>query len=381
MHKIILLGLLALGPFALASAQDPCDHPFPDSCQFPITCCAIQGDCPWNWNGWDVTILVSYFKGGPPPTIFSKYDVNCNCVFNGADIVYFVNFLRGRGPAPICCFYICREHLQTAVIGDRVWVDADSNGIQDSGEGGLGDITVKLIDFGGTTPETLATVLTDANGQYAFDSLYEGIYRVLVTRPDGYSFSPRNQGTNDSLDSDVFPETGLTGVIALTEAEVDMTLDAGLFARETPPDTGCTRSKGFWKNHCGFGPQPDLVTPLLPLWLGTSGGSVSILVDSAGIAFDILSQRTHGEPSNGITRLCATLLTAELNIASGADDADIEDIIGDADAFLAVHSWEDWDELTQEQRQMIQQWRAAIASYNYGEIGPGECDDDEDDRE
>ena len=36
----------------------------------------------------------------------------------------------------------------TGAIGDRVWIDADGDGMQDPGEVGLGSVTVNLITAG-----------------------------------------------------------------------------------------------------------------------------------------------------------------------------------------------------------------------------------------
>jgi hypothetical protein len=51
-------------------------------------------------------------------------------------------------------------------IGNRVWLDANNNGIQDPGETPLAGVTVNLYAVGGTVPITHAT--TDGNGDYFF---------------------------------------------------------------------------------------------------------------------------------------------------------------------------------------------------------------------
>ena len=72
-------------------------------------------------------------------------------------------------------------------VGDTVWVDADADGVQDSGEGGIGNLTVTLtadIDGDGVAEYT-ATTTTDAAGHYQFDHLPAGDYNVRVTPPAG----------------------------------------------------------------------------------------------------------------------------------------------------------------------------------------------------
>jgi len=55
--------------------------------------------------GSDVTFLVNYFRGGPPPPVeiegfFPAADVNGDCRNIGSDVTYLVNFFRG-GDAPV----------------------------------------------------------------------------------------------------------------------------------------------------------------------------------------------------------------------------------------------------------------------------------------
>ena len=68
---------------------------------------------------------------------------------------------------------------------------------------------------------------------------------------------------------------------------------------QEPSQGGCTRTIGYYKTHAGFGPQDDVVTPLLPVWLGTPAGDKSMQVTSAAMAVDVLTMKTYGDPSNG----------------------------------------------------------------------------------
>jgi len=361
-----------------ASAQNPCDFPYPDSCQFPDTCCAVSwDDCPWELgdiNGLDVTYMVNFLRGfGPLPPFFSIFDYNCNCRVNGVDIIYLINYLSGRGPAPICCFYLCQIHPRNGVVGDRVWYDADSNGIQDVGEIGLSSVVVNLTDCD-NPPNILVTDTTHSDGYYRFDSLATNTYKVRFELPDNHLFSPRNQGNNDTLDSDAFTATGFTSCFNLSGDEVNMTVDAGMYLAHQ--GNGCTRPPAYWKNHAGSGIQPDSISHLLPLWLGVPDSAGSIHVTTADIASDILRLHVYGHPNNGISWLYAQLLVAKLNISNGASDDDIAAIIDTVDTYLSVHNWQDWDELNHELRQMIHSWRVTLNSYNTGVIGPGLCDDE-----
>ncbi|MBK6935630.1 MAG: carboxypeptidase regulatory-like domain-containing protein [Chitinophagaceae bacterium] len=109
----------------------------------------------------------------------------------------------------------------TGIIGDFVWNDLNGNGIQDSGEPGIGGATVTLTYPGGAT----VTTTTDANGAYSFANLAPGTYSVSFTTPAGFVPAPSNQGSDDSKDSD--PVSGVVSGIVLTAGQSNTTVDAG----------------------------------------------------------------------------------------------------------------------------------------------------------
>ncbi|CAG0947411.1 hypothetical protein ANRL1_04078, partial [Anaerolineae bacterium] len=112
-------------------------------------------------------------------------------------------------------------------IGDRVWGDCDGDGVQDAGEAGIAGVTVKLLNSAGTA---IASTTTDANGNYLFSDLAVGTYAIQVVAPTGYAFTTKDQGGDDSKDSDVDPLTGKTILTSLETGEHDLSWDAGLIA-------------------------------------------------------------------------------------------------------------------------------------------------------
>ena len=122
----------------------------------------------------------------------------------------------------------------TGTIGDFVFNDLDGNGIQDSGETGVTGATVTLTwagfngSFGDADDITYPSVVTPASGKYSFTDLPSGNFRLLFTPPTGGTRSPANQGSDDTIDSDADPVTGLTGVIALAAGATNNTVDAGM---------------------------------------------------------------------------------------------------------------------------------------------------------
>ncbi|MEM8998228.1 MAG: SdrD B-like domain-containing protein, partial [Acidobacteriota bacterium] len=115
--------------------------------------------------------------------------------------------------------------LEPAVIGNRVWIDADADGRQQPAEVGLPGVTVRLLD--GADVEVAATA-TGADGVYQFPGVAAGSYRIEVERPADGVFSPRDVGQDDLIDSDVDPATGRGELFEYTAGSADRRWDAGL---------------------------------------------------------------------------------------------------------------------------------------------------------
>lgn len=122
-------------------------------------------------------------------------------------------------------------------LGDLVWHDMDQDGIQDPGEPGVPGVTVKLFFCNGNP---VGELITDANGEYFFEHLEMAQYYVEFILPDGWAFSPKNQGGDIEKDSDADPSTGRTICTELTHYETDRTWDAGLYIPCDPASLGDT---------------------------------------------------------------------------------------------------------------------------------------------
>ncbi|GBF79047.1 Ser-Asp rich fibrinogen-binding, bone sialoprotein-binding protein [Aphanothece sacrum FPU1] len=129
--------------------------------------------------------------------------------------------------------------FRKASLGDFVFEDKNANGIQEAGELGISGVTVKLLDGNGKAVldgnGNPITTTTNANGAYSFTGLIPGSYSVMFVAPNGYMFSPSNQGNNDALDSDA-NSNGMTQSVTLTSGEFNGTLDAGLFRKASLGD-------------------------------------------------------------------------------------------------------------------------------------------------
>ncbi len=110
------------------------------------------------------------------------------------------------------------------IIGNRVWHDADGNGIQDVGETGATNVTVRLY---GATSNLLQTVTTDAAGGYTFVGLATNRYFVRFAAPAAYTVTRPDAGADDTVDSDA-AANGWTGAVTLSAGGDRRDIDAGL---------------------------------------------------------------------------------------------------------------------------------------------------------
>ena len=70
-----------------------------------------------------------------------------------------------------------------ASIKGTVYHDRDDNGVQDSGEEGIEGVLIQLFDTDGNL---VSEVLTDADGNYCFEDLPPGEYKIREAQPDGF---------------------------------------------------------------------------------------------------------------------------------------------------------------------------------------------------
>ncbi len=114
----------------------------------------------------------------------------------------------------------------TGSIGDRVWGDANGNGIQDGDEtNGFTGVTVQLKNSAGTV---IATTTTNATGNYLFTGLAAGNYTVVFpVSLSGATVTGQNVGGDDAIDSDANQTTGETGTITLAAGQNITNVDAG----------------------------------------------------------------------------------------------------------------------------------------------------------
>jgi hypothetical protein len=167
----------------------------------------------------------------------------------------------------------------STLVGNRVWLDTNHDGIQQPGEPGIGGICVNLHDAAG---QTIAATTTDSNGYYGFNVSAGQSYSLEFKKPAYLDFAQPNVGDEDH-DSDADAQSGHTPVLHVTSD--DLLQDAGMstngkYARPAPdpkkdpkPQVGPVRSgrllygyiANFFQNSCLIDAfASEEVLPLIP---------------------------------------------------------------------------------------------------------------------
>lgn len=113
------------------------------------------------------------------------------------------------------------------IIGNRVWLDANQNNLQDAWERGIGGVCVNLYD---ENLGLLEQTSTDSNGYYGFN-VSPGKYFVAFEQPNGLDFDRKDMG-DEINDSDVDQTSGWSDALNVTSSTLN--LDVGFFPTQNP---------------------------------------------------------------------------------------------------------------------------------------------------
>ncbi|MEO1259464.1 MAG: SdrD B-like domain-containing protein [Bacteroidota bacterium] len=185
-------------------------------------------------------------------------------------------------------------------IGDLVWDDINKNGIQDNGEQGVNGVVIHLRgrDINGDPVTRQQT--SNLNGNYLFDDLPPGDYKVEFILLNDRVGSPPNQGADDEKDSDIFRPNHRTETITLEAGDCLLHIDAGCY-----PCGNCTAAGEISGDEtlCGPGNDPAPINtislPTCPsgdieyFWIqstdyvpGSVDGTWTMVPDATGATYD-----------------------------------------------------------------------------------------------
>ena len=121
--------------------------------------------------------------------------------------------------------------LNPAILGNFVWEDTDSNGVQDVGEPGIPNVTLQVSGTTYYDEMIVSTTQTDSNGFYQFP-LPPGGYKVTVVDALGFTFTTQDvggDGGDDTIDSDFNPNNNMSQIVTLAPNDINLTIDLGLY--------------------------------------------------------------------------------------------------------------------------------------------------------
>lgn len=111
-------------------------------------------------------------------------------------------------------------------IGNFVWRDLDSDGIQDVGEPGIPNVTMQV--WNDAKSVLIDDAISNASGSYTVTTPTPGTFQLRVVVPAGAFVSPANQGVDDLKDSDFSVTTGFVQVVIASNVISTTMWDVGL---------------------------------------------------------------------------------------------------------------------------------------------------------
>lgn len=144
--------------------------------------------------------------------------------------------------------------------GDRVWIDTNRNGLQDTNEKGLNGVRVDLYRDNGDkksdpVTDTLVTFTVTSTGPegegfYRFGNIGKGRYFAVLTPGDDFGITSPDRGADDEKDSDGQAtlhrgrRAAILPVTELVDLEEDMSWDLGVFDRSGIPAVWAVAPQG-----------------------------------------------------------------------------------------------------------------------------------------
>lgn len=214
---ILSLSFTPLTREALAVDETPPSYPMgPNLDQFPAGFSPLTG-LPVSDPSWlelpAVLVSLSHFPPTVRPQTGLSFAPQVYEIYITEGMTRFLTVFYGEAPQtlPTPAGLTPRTeplHLNGAALGGRVYWDRNADGAQQPDEPGLGGFKVQLVDFGGSV---VKTIVTDANGYYAFSPRIGKLYLIRVLIPEGFrlavSGSPvyvQNNGSSNAAQTKVF---------------------------------------------------------------------------------------------------------------------------------------------------------------------------------
>ncbi len=236
-------------------------------------------------------------------------------------------------------------------VSGLVWDDLNSDGIRQDGEPVLegAEIYLNTINPDTNSLGSVASTVSDVNGEYSFDGLTDGDFYFIAFSLDdftGYEYTLMDVGTDDSLDSDVDPLVsdygyGSTRVFEYKDAQdtfntYERSTSSGEMARDASNDLVVNGSLDADEVDAGY--RMEVIVPAGP--------------DVSGLVWDDLNSdgiRQDGEPVLEGAEIYLNTINPDTNslgsVASTVSDVNGEysfDGLTDGDFYFIAFSLDDF---------------------------------------
>lgn len=208
------------------------------------------------------------------------------------------------------------------------------------------DAVVDQVDESVTVTDSMGGTLGTVNAA-------DGAKTYTYTKTIG-PFTAAECGSK-TVDNTAAYTTGDSATTGSASAAVDVTITC-----PPPPPPKCALPSLVWGYTALVGPAQ--FKTLLPVPLGTAGGSKTVNVTTVNQALMVFAQELL--TTNGISLLGTELLAAKLNAATGRDVSSIAATMAAADAFLATTSSSSWSGLSSSAKAQVNGWMNALEAYN-----------------
>ncbi|HOC25180.1 MAG TPA: SdrD B-like domain-containing protein, partial [bacterium] len=216
-------------------------------------------------------------------------------VRQGNQFIFWPDDLLFNGPPTI----------HRGMVGDRVWLDANQNGLQDADETGIANATVRLL--AGETDMAIRTTTTDLDGIFTFKDVPAGNYKLEYQLPQYFFFTAPRVGSDREVDSDADPFTGRTGVFFLQANEARLNLDAGMIPKHL---SNLSVTKNVEGGDLELVPGEELLFTITVTNNGPHDAANVRVVDNLPAALELLSVDRHYDAGPSPLLWIETLLPA-----------------------------------------------------------------------
>jgi uncharacterized membrane protein len=164
--------------------------------------------------------------GASPPYQGSNPDKDCDITHaNGINTTRTIALMAGLSVSGI------GGGFQTkSMVGDKVWIDQNFNGIQDLNEKPLSGVKVEAYNYQGVK---VSESESGVDGKFMLDGMTQGSYYIKFELPNpNYNFTVSHAGADD-LDNDVDGTFGYgtTKLYQINSGEIRPTIDAGVVSQ------------------------------------------------------------------------------------------------------------------------------------------------------